>query len=88
MHEQPYFRVHICTIEYTYVLECTNVCNQVHICSSRYTYIQSSTYMCDNAYVRVLAKISTQNPDVPDSLTCLTEYAKTIDFRFLNMSFD
>ena len=44
--------------------------------------------MCDNAYVRVLAKISTQNPDVPDSLTCLTEYAKTIDFRFLNMSFD
>ena len=38
--------------------------------------------------MRVLAKISMENPDVPDSLTCLTEYAKTIDFRFLNMSFD
>ena len=69
---------------HTYIRESTHMYNQVYICASKCIYAR--VYIC--ASVRVLAKISTQNPDVPDSLTCLTEYAKTIDFRFLNMSFD
>ena len=68
------------TLEYTYVQSSIHMYNQVHICSRKYTYVQSSTYMYDNAYVRVLAKISMENPDVPDSLTCLIQYIKTMGF--------
>ena len=79
-----------------YIRESTHMYNQVYICASKCIYARVVTCASKCIYarvvtcasVRVLAKISTQNPDVPDSLTCLTEYAKTIDFRFLNMSFD
>ena len=45
-----------------------------------YTYVQSSIHMCDNAYVQLFVKISMENPDVPDSLTCLIQYIKTMGF--------